>query len=101
MSNEIAQIIDNSLSLSDLQNLHAIAHFCDVTKDGRMRIIPPDRVKIYEPGGGEHALVETGCIRVLASRPRHIRMTQIGRRVLALAAGRGLNLMGDDEQTAE
>lgn len=83
-----------------LRELKAICWFCDAGVDGKYALVPSNRRHWYMPGGQHHALVESGCVRLLKStycetirqsRPA-LRMEQVGRRVLLRAKALGLEL---------
>lgn len=104
------QIIDatiKQIGIKLLQELRAIAWFCDGSADGKMALVPSGRRHWYEPGGGMRVLVSSGCIRLL--RPSYcatvrqyrpsVRVEQFGRQVLVRA--RALRLPIDIDDTPE
>lgn len=99
------------LGAAGLQELEAIAVYCDCTPDGRMGLYAPTMRRAYQPGGDSHALVAAKCIGVGNSyvaihmrRMPYVRMEQAGRRILRRARALGIDLEGPeyiDEETPD
>jgi hypothetical protein len=90
-----------------LQELDAIAWFCDGADDGKNPLITKTQRERFEPGGDSFQLVSSGCVKfikqsycsIIKGYRASIRMQQFGRQVLLRA--RALGLLQEQPETVE